>query len=265
MGRVSYFLLIMVCVLLAACAARRPDVGNISYKVEGQPITPQSDHAWRYVGDTVRGDLNGDGIDDLALLLVNESGGSGTFYYLAAALAETEGYDGTNALLLGDRIAPRGIVIAKGVITVNYAERVAGASFSEVPTANVTKYFKVKDKNLYRTYVISQITHRKWQWLQTKMSDDALITPRQVEAFTLVLREDGVVMGTSDCNRFSGSYTSKENNLVFGNVAATRMYCENSQEADFLKQLNAVESYFIDDEGRLVLQLKFDSGSMIFR
>lgn len=117
----------------------------------------------------------------------------------------------------------------------------------------------------HNTAVISQITHRKWQWLQTQMSDDKLVAPRQVEAFTLVLREDGVVMGTSDCNRFSGAYRSTGNKLSFGNMAATRMYCENSQEADFLKQLGAVDSYFIDGEGRLVLQLKFDSGSMLFR
>lgn len=122
-----------------------------------------------------------------------------------------------------------------------------------------------QSRDVGHTDVIGQVTHRKWQWLQTQMSDDTLVTPRQVEAFTLVLREDGVVMGTSDCNRFSGSYTAVENKLVFGNMAATRMYCEHSQEADFLKQLSAVESYFIDGEGRLVLQLKFDSGSMIFR
>jgi len=105
----------------------------------------------------------------------------------------------------------------------------------------------------------------QWHWLHTQMNDDTLITPRLAEAFTLVLREDGVVMGTSDCNRFSGSYSSVDNKLVFGNFASTRMYCEGAQETDFLKQLGEVESYFINKEGRLVLQLKFDSGAMIFR
>jgi hypothetical protein len=43
------------------------------------------------------------------------------------------------------------------------------------------------------------------------------------------------------------------------------MYCENSQEAEFTKMLGEVESYYFTNRGELVFNLKFDSGSMIFR
>ena len=46
--------------------------------------------------------------------------------------------------------------------------------------------------------------------------------------------------GTTDCNNFSGSYKVDGNQLTFGEFAATMMYCEGSQESDFLKSLGEV-------------------------
>jgi heat shock protein HslJ len=61
-----------------------------------------------------------------------------------------------------------------------------------------------------------------------------------------------------------GGYIVTDNRIEFGNLAATRMYCEGSQEDLFAGMLENVTSYFIDDAGRLILELKYDSGSMIF-
>lgn len=264
-------------VFLAACASPTLESSRISYVVDGKTISlegardqqlpgpgPARDSAWRYFGDTARGDLDGDGLEDLALLLVNEPGGSGTFYYVAAALMQAKGYRGTNTLFLGDRIAPHGISIKDRIITVNYAERPEAASFAEAPSVNISKYFNIKNERLYQTHVISQVTHLKWKWLYTQMNDDTVTKPHQKDAFTLVLRDDGRVMGTSDCNRFSGSYSSVDNKLVFGELLASRMYCEESQESVFIKQLGQVESYFLDNEDRLIMQLQYDSGAMVF-
>jgi len=43
------------------------------------------------------------------------------------------------------------------------------------------------------------------------------------------------------------------------------MYCENSQESDFTKMLNEIESYSFTSKGELMLGLKFDSGSVILK
>jgi hypothetical protein len=53
-------------------------------------------------GTPVMGDLDQDSDDDAVVILVNERGGSGTFYYLAAAEFEGNGFNGSDGVLLGD-------------------------------------------------------------------------------------------------------------------------------------------------------------------
>jgi hypothetical protein len=44
------------------------------------------------------------------------------------------------------------------------------------------------------------------------------------------------------------------------------MFCEGSQEAEFLKSLAEVESFLIDaQENQLVLIIKYDSGTITFK
>lgn len=43
------------------------------------------------------------------------------------------------------------------------------------------------------------------------------------------------------------------------------MYCEGSEEGDYSKMLGQVQSYMFTSKGELVFDLKFDTGSMIFR
>ncbi len=132
------------------------DPTNASYLVEGTVVTLVNGQAevpaapgsastvrtWIF-GLPAMGDLNGDGTRDAALLLVQNAGGSGTFYYAAAALATSAGAEGTNAILLGDRIAPQNISIASGTILVNYADRNAGEPMTTQPSLGVSKYFTV--------------------------------------------------------------------------------------------------------------------------
>jgi heat shock protein HslJ len=69
----------------------------------------------------------------------------------------------------------------------------------------------------------------------------------------------------ADCNSGGGPYTIEANLLTFGAIATTLMACPAESQADaFLQQLSQVGSYFITEEGNLVLEIQFDSGSMIF-
>ncbi len=89
----------------------------------------------RLFGDPVYGDLDGDGDTDAAVLLQNEPGGSGTFYY--AALVINNGgstYTPTKAMLLGDRIAPQVIEIRDGRAGYFFAERRANEPMSTPPS-----------------------------------------------------------------------------------------------------------------------------------
>lgn len=102
----------------------------------------------RYFGNDAIGDLNGDGKEDIAFLLTQDTGGSGTFYYVAVALRTVTGYQGTNAVLLGDRIAPQSTNIEHGMVVVNYAERKPGESFTIKPSVGISKYLKIRDNKL---------------------------------------------------------------------------------------------------------------------
>ena len=91
-------------------------------------------------GIPVSGDLNGDGKPDAGIMIVQEPGGSGTFYYVAAAVNTTSGAKGTNAILLGDRVAPQNIEITNGEIIANYADRKPGEPFTVQPSQGISKY-----------------------------------------------------------------------------------------------------------------------------
>ena len=131
------------------------DVKNATYMIDGHPVVliagraeeaiPDSSSkiTTTYFGNEVAGDFNNDGLSDVALLLTQNTGGSGTFYYVVAALKTASGYQGTNAILLGDRIAPQTSEFRDGVITVNFATRKLNESMSTPPSVGVSKSFSI--------------------------------------------------------------------------------------------------------------------------
>lgn len=98
--------------------------------------------------DPVTADLDSDGDDDAVLLLVHDPGGSGTFYYLVAALNSNGSYQGTNTVLLGDRIIPQSITVQNGIITATYKTQKQGEARSAVPSFVVKRYLTVKSGEL---------------------------------------------------------------------------------------------------------------------
>lgn len=138
-------------------AAAFADPKNGTYTIENEKVTLASGKAEQsvtpdssskeiteYFGNVATGDVNGDGLPDKVFLLVQAGGGSGTFYYIAVALgAKSGGYTGTNAVFIGDRIAPQSTEINKGNIIVNYADRLPGEPFTAEPTIGMSKYFRV--------------------------------------------------------------------------------------------------------------------------
>ena len=137
------------------------DPQNCTYTIEGERVALVNGSAeeaaatgtaskvtTRYFGNKVLGDFNEDGYTDDAFLLTQDRGGSGTFYYLVAALKTENGCQGTNAVLLGDRIAPQTTEYRNGEIIVNYAERAPGEPMTAAPSIGVSKYLKVDGNSL---------------------------------------------------------------------------------------------------------------------
>ncbi|MFA6536052.1 MAG: hypothetical protein WC250_03750 [Candidatus Paceibacterota bacterium] len=139
---------------------------NATYEIGNQKVTlvngvaetesaPESatKTTTRYFGNEIRHDLNDDGQEDVAFLLTQETGGSGTFYYFVAALNTPNGYIGSQGFLLGDRIAPQSTVLEEGitavgtarknVIIVNYAIRKPDEPFTTSPSVGKSVWLKL--------------------------------------------------------------------------------------------------------------------------
>jgi hypothetical protein len=134
------------------------DGKNATFTIDGKPIslvngvfevpaTPGSASkiTTRYFGNTAEGDLSGDGVDDTAFLVTQDTGGSGTFFYAVVAIRTAEGYKTTNAFFVGDRIAPQSSYIPANSqeLQVNFAERKPGEPMTARPSVGVTLLLKV--------------------------------------------------------------------------------------------------------------------------
>jgi hypothetical protein len=86
-------------------------------------------------------DINGDGTEDAVFILTSSSGGSGTFYYLVAAVKDKIMFVGTNAVFLGDRVSVTGISWTNGMIEVKYKTRRPEDAMTDAPTVQQTDYF----------------------------------------------------------------------------------------------------------------------------
>lgn len=119
---------------------------SIEYVIEGERATLGGEI--RYFGNELVTDLNNDGRDDVVFLVTHEPGGSGTFYYVVAALNTEDGYIGSDGYLLGDRVAPQTTHVSqnprhKNVIVVNYADRAPNEPMTTEPSIGKSAYLKL--------------------------------------------------------------------------------------------------------------------------
>ena len=136
---------------------------NATYDIDGSKITLQNG-VWEsdsnegsatiktinYFGNELRTDINGDSTED-TVFLVTETIENNILYYLVVALNKENGYEGTNGVLLGDRIAPQTTEWRNNEIVVNYADRNPGEPMSKKPSVGISRYFKIENSTLTET------------------------------------------------------------------------------------------------------------------
>lgn len=230
-----------------------------------------------YFGNEVRKDLNSDGREDVVFILTQSTGGTGVFYYAVAALNTENGYVGSQALLLGDRIAPQTTESGTGkIVVVNYADRKANEAFTVKPSVAKSLHLLLDPESMQFGEVVQNfegesdpsrmsLSMKTWNWISAQYSDGKEVKPKQPGKFTLTFAQDGSFTAKTDCNTVGGNYRATKYELEFTSIYATKMYCEGSQEAEFAGALGKVASYFFTSKGELILDFKFDSGSATFR
>jgi heat shock protein HslJ len=270
------------------------DYKNAVYFIEGQQIALLDGYAespiensgakmiTKYFGNELKKDLNDDGREDVVFLVTQERGGSGTFFYVVAALNTEDGYLGSDGYLLGDRIAPQTTEVSqnprhKNVIVVNYADRNRGEPMTIQPSIGKSAYLKLDIENMQWSIVLPDfegeadpermnLQMKDWVWVRAEYNDERVIKPKKEGDFVLSLKEGGKFSVDTDCNNMSGEYkTDSDKKITFSKMISTKMYCEGSVESDFAKLLENSASYYFTSRGEMVLDLKYDSGVVIFR
>lgn len=231
----------------------------------------------RYFGNEVRKDLNDDGKEDVVFLLTQTTGGSGTFYYVVAALNTENGYVGSEGLLLGDRIAPQTTESGpwKSVI-VNYADRKPTDSFVVQPSIGKSIRLILDIPSMQFGEVAQNfegeadparmsLEMKPWVWINALYNDERTVTPKKPGAFTITFKNDGTFFATTDCNGLSGKFAREQGSIAFGPIASTLMFCEDSQEKVFSELIRDTSAFHFTSKGELIFDLKFDSGNVTFR
>ncbi len=231
----------------------------------------------RYFGNEARADLDGDGREDVVFVLTQETGGSGTFYYVVAALGMEAGFVGSEGLLLGDRIAPQATEIgADNVVTVRYLDRAPRESFATPPSHDKTLRLLLDIEALRfgelandfegeADPAIMTLGMKTWVWVSARYDDGRELRPNRADAFTLTFDGNAKLSATTDCNRVGGTYAAADGRLTFSGLFATRMYCEGAQEGAFTGLLEETTGYRFTSRGELVLDLDSGGGSAVFR
>ena len=130
---------------------------NATYTIEGdtvtltngersQPAAPGSHtmHETKLIeGAQACGEFDGQPVT--VVLLSDDPGGSGTSYYLAAVPKDGHSFP---AVLLGDRILPKSVLIENDLIVVTYLDRPANAPMASPPTVKTMRRFGLQHDHL---------------------------------------------------------------------------------------------------------------------
>ena len=164
--------LLMVTIIFFACArsgenttdpsdASISDPLNTTYTIEDQALKLVDGHFETRAAPgsatmiraavfdrPIYGDLDTDGDDDAVAVIVYESGGSGTFYYIAAAINHKGVFRGTGGYLMGDRITVQKVEIRSQMVVVKYSDRRPQEPMSAPPSVETTIQLVLADGQL---------------------------------------------------------------------------------------------------------------------
>jgi heat shock protein HslJ len=221
-------------------------------------------------GLTARGDLNGDGAPDAAVLLVEDSGGSGSFVYLAAMGFSEAGARNLGTVGLGDRAQIRDLAVADGQILVDMVVAGEGDPMA-FPAAKVRAHFRLADGTLKPTGSddLGPLSAADLEGSDWTLREDPGTSAAPDPMAAIQIRFEGErIAGSAGCNRFFADLTDKGRGAIaIGPVGTTRMACpppRMEREQAFLERLAKVDRFgfrfgdlvLIDPKGALLFAPK---------
>jgi heat shock protein HslJ len=224
---------------------------------EGDPARPTVE---AIDGFELFGDLNGDGVDDAVVFLLERGGGSGAFTYVAAQLNQDGQPVDAGAVRIEDRIGVRSAAIEDGQVVLEIITQGPG-DVACCATHKARKTYALQDGRLTETSAaggelvkvsVADLDGTSWTLLaldgQPALADTAATLSFQASQ----------VSGSGGCNSYSASFSLAEDNpfvMAIGPLTATEKSCPEpagSQESAYLVALGSVARWGYDF-GRLAL------------
>jgi heat shock protein HslJ len=217
------------------------------------------------------GDLDGNNLEDAVVLLVESSGGSGSFVYLAAVLNLSGEPLNLATQLLSDRARVQALSVADGIVTV---DMVAHGPEDPMccPSQRVIETYELQGDELVQLSREEKTVTKlaglvdviwKWERVTSAGGQDEVVVADPLK-YLLELHEDGSYNVTADCNLAMGGYKVDGNNLSLLPGPTTLAECEpGSLYDEYLAYLGAVESYSVQGNA-LMLDLGADGPTMRF-
>jgi heat shock protein HslJ len=216
-------------------------------------------------GFAISGDINSDRIDEAIVLLWSNTGGSGTFDYLAVV-----GRDDTGAVYnlatapLGDRVQLVSATLKRNILAVDVVQ--AGPDDAACcPGQKMRRMFALNADSLVELSATdrgrqSTADLAGIEWMLTELYPSETVPT----GIPVTLNIDGDrISGTSGCNRYSGGISEGKipgAMTVNMNMALTMMACPSPEakiEHAYLGKLQAVTGYSFQ-AGKLVLSWQND-------
>jgi len=207
------------------------------------------------------GDLNGDGKEDAAVILITDPGGSGTFRHLAIVTNQNGRPKHVASHLLGDRVKIKSLSVRTGEIAVEMITHGPNDPMC-CPALEVTQNYLLQDNKLVKAQV-PKLADRKWA-LQSFGTIGSEERPLPETEISIEFTADGKLHGSGGCNRYFSSYeTGPGGSLTIKQMGSTRMACPQEimdQEMKYFRSLQSVSTFKMEEQR---LQLFHGNGDQI--
>lgn len=214
------------------------------------------------------GNLDGDGVEDAAVFLVENSGGTGHFTYVSAQLNQNGQPVDAGAVLVGDSTQVKSAAIENGQIVAEFVTQ--GPEDAQCcPTLKVRKSYALQEGQLAEVGSedlerISAADLNGTSWTLLELNTDQ---PALAETAVTISFADGQITGSGGCNNYNSSFSLGEDNpsaMMVAPIAATRKACPDpilNQETAYFTALENVSQwgYLI---GHLALYYQNDQGGL---
>lgn len=237
--------------------------------VEGGASRPRIQFVREFM---MTGDLDGDGLDEAAVLLAGSSGGTGENIYLAVVGIREGALRNLDTVLLGDRVRVRKSGILEGRVFLDLL-RAGPQDAMCCPGELAMVAWKLTGDQLVAMEAASEpqrlsldsIGDREWVLRWWDLEEKALTEPEVTLFF-----KDGRLGGQSGCNNYfaAANIGQQPGELTMGPAGGTMMMCEDdimAIEQRYLAQMDGVTKFgFLT--GMLALSYEIDGrpGVMLF-